>query len=61
MKRYLIVGDGVAGARAAIKIKETDPKAEVHLFTEEAFPFYYRVRFPGIGRWGGLDQRHRDP
>jgi nitrite reductase (NADH) large subunit len=46
MKRYVIVGDGVAGARGAIKIKETDPKGEVHLFTEEAFPFYYRVRFP---------------
>jgi len=46
MKRYLIVGDGVAGARGAIKIKETDPNGEVHLFTEEAFPFYYRVRFP---------------
>ncbi len=24
MKRYLIVGDGVAGARAAMKIKEAD-------------------------------------
>jgi len=46
MKRYLIVGDGVAGARAAIKIKESDPTGEVRIFTDEAFPFYYRVRFP---------------
>jgi nitrite reductase (NADH) large subunit len=46
MKRYLIVGNGVAGARAAIKIREADPKGEVHIFTEEASPFYYRVRFP---------------
>jgi nitrite reductase (NADH) large subunit len=46
VKRYLIVGDGVAGARAAIKIRETDPKGEIHIFTEEAHPFYYRVRFP---------------
>jgi nitrite reductase (NADH) large subunit len=46
VKRYLIIGNGVAGARAAIKIKETDPKGEVHIFTEEAYPFYYRVRFP---------------
>jgi nitrite reductase (NADH) large subunit len=46
MKRYLIVGNGVAGARAAIKIRETDPKGEIHIFTEEAYPFYYRVRFP---------------
>jgi len=46
MKRYLVVGNGVAGARAAIKIRETDPKGEIHIFTEEAYPFYYRVRFP---------------
>jgi len=46
--RYLIVGDGVAGARAAIKIRETDPKGEIRIFTEEAYPFYYRVRFPEL-------------
>lgn len=46
MKRYLIVGDGVAGARAAIKIRENDPDGEIHIFTDEAYPFYYRVRFP---------------
>ncbi len=46
MKRYLIVGNGVAGARAAVKIRETDPKGDTHIFTEEAYPFYYRVRFP---------------
>ena len=48
MKRCLIVGNGVAGARAALKIKETDPNAEVRIFTDEAFPFYYRVRFPEL-------------
>jgi len=48
VKRYLIVGDGVAGARAAIKIREADPKGEIHIFTEEAYPFYYRVRFPEL-------------
>jgi len=46
MKRYLIIGNGVAGARAAAKIREADPKGEIHIFTEEAYPFYYRVRFP---------------
>jgi NAD(P)H-nitrite reductase large subunit len=46
MKRYLIIGNGVAGARAAVKIKEADQKGEIHIFTEEAYPFYYRVRFP---------------
>jgi nitrite reductase (NADH) large subunit len=46
MKRYLIIGDGVAGARAGAKIREADQKGEIHIFTEEAYPFYYRVRFP---------------
>jgi nitrite reductase (NADH) large subunit len=46
MKRYLIIGNGVAGARAAVKIREADQKSEIHIFTEEAYPFYYRVRFP---------------
>jgi len=46
MKRYLIVGNGVAGARAAVRIREKDPKGEIHIFTGEAYPFYYRVRFP---------------
>lgn len=46
MRKYLIIGNGVAGARAAVKIRESDQKGEIHLFTEEAYPFYYRVRFP---------------
>ena len=46
MKRYLIVGNGVAGARAAVRIRERDPEGEIHIFTGEAYPFYYRVRFP---------------
>ena len=48
IKRYLIIGDGVAGARAAVKIREADQKGEIHIFTEEAYPFYYRVRFPEL-------------
>lgn len=46
MRKYLIIGNGVAGARAAVKVREADQKGEIHLFTEEAYPFYYRVRFP---------------
>ncbi|NWF93751.1 MAG: NAD(P)/FAD-dependent oxidoreductase [Syntrophaceae bacterium] len=48
MKRYLIIGDGVAGARAAVRIRETDSKGDIQIFTEEAYPFYYRVRFPEL-------------
>jgi hypothetical protein len=45
MKRYLIVGDGVAGAWASVKIREMDSEGEVTLLTEEAYFFYYWVRF----------------
>ncbi|MDI6761678.1 MAG: FAD-dependent oxidoreductase [Thermodesulfobacteriota bacterium] len=48
MKRYLIIGNGVAGARAAVRIRERDPKGEIHIFTGEGYPFYYRVRFPEL-------------
>ncbi len=48
MKRYLIIGNGVAGARAAVRIRERDSGGEIHIFTEEAYPFYYRVRFPEL-------------
>ncbi len=48
MKKYVIIGNGVAGARAAVKIREADQNGEVHIFTEEAYPFYYRVRFPEL-------------
>ncbi|MDP3017605.1 MAG: FAD-dependent oxidoreductase [Deltaproteobacteria bacterium] len=48
MKRYLIIGNGVAGARAAVRIRERDPEGEIHIFTGEAYPFYYRVRFPEL-------------
>lgn len=46
MKRYLIAGNGIAGAMAALRIRERDPEGEIHLFTDEAYPLYYRVRFP---------------
>ncbi len=46
MKRYLVIGDGVAGARAAVKIREMDSKGQIRIVTDEAYPFYYRVRFP---------------
>jgi len=48
VRRYLIIGNGVAGARAAVKIREADAQGEIHIFTEEAYPFYYRVRFPEL-------------
>ena len=46
MKKYLIVGNGVAGTTAAENIRKNDPSGEITLVTEEGFPFYYRIRLP---------------
>ena len=46
MKKYLIVGNGVAGTTAAENIRKNDPSGEITVVTEEDFPFYYRIRLP---------------
>jgi len=46
MKRYVIVGNGVAGATAAKKIRELDKEGEIVVFSGESDPFYYRPRLP---------------
>lgn len=44
MRRYLIVGNGVAGVTAAQGIARADPGAEVHVFGAEPYPYYQRPR-----------------
>jgi nitrite reductase (NADH) large subunit len=46
MKKYLIVGNGVAGTTAAENIRKNDPTGEITIVTEEKLPFYYRIRLP---------------
>jgi len=46
MKKYLIVGNGVAGTTAAEYIRKNDPVGEITIVTEEKLPFYYRIRLP---------------
>ena len=40
--RHAIVGGGVAGVTAAQAVRAADPAAEVHLFSEEPYPYYRR-------------------
>lgn len=42
--KYLIVGNGVAGTTAAAAIRKNDPTGEIRMITEEAYPFYSRIR-----------------
>ena len=44
MKRYVIVGNGVAGTTAAENIRKMDPEGTIILLTDEGIPFYYRIR-----------------
>jgi len=44
MRRYVIVGNGVAGVTAAQSIVRADPSAEVHIFGAEPYPYYRRPR-----------------
>ena len=46
MKKYLVVGNGVAGTTAAEYIRKNDPTGEITIVTEEDLPFYYRIRLP---------------
>jgi nitrite reductase (NADH) large subunit len=41
---YIIIGNGVAGTTAAENIRKNDPKGEIKIFTDEAYPFYSRIR-----------------
>jgi NAD(P)H-nitrite reductase large subunit len=45
-KRYVIIGNGVAGTTAAETLRKTDPLCSVTLFGEEPYPLYNRVALP---------------
>jgi nitrite reductase (NADH) large subunit len=41
---YIIIGNGVAGTTAAETIRKYDAQGTIKIFTDEAFPFYSRIR-----------------
>ncbi len=42
--KYLIIGNGVAGTTAAANIRKMDSSGEITILTDEATPFYSRIR-----------------
>lgn len=46
MKKYLIIGNGVAGTTAAEKIRKNDPDGLITIVTKEEVPFYSRIKLP---------------
>lgn len=57
MKRYLIIGNGVAGATAAESIKHLDPDGRITMLSAEADPFYSRPRLPELMAGGASIER----
>jgi NADPH-dependent 2,4-dienoyl-CoA reductase/sulfur reductase-like enzyme len=60
MRRYLIVGSGVAGVAAAEAIRRQDPMGDIHVLGEEVHGFYSR---PGLAYFltGELAERQLYP
>lgn len=46
MKRYVIIGNGVAGTTAAEHIRGIDKDGKIDIFTDESGLFYSRIRLP---------------
>lgn len=44
MKKYLIIGNGVAGTTAAEEIRRHDQRGAITILSQETLPFYYRIR-----------------
>jgi NAD(P)H-nitrite reductase large subunit len=45
-KRFVIVGNGVAGTTCAETLRKNDPNCEITLFGDERWPLYNRVALP---------------
>ncbi len=45
-RRYVIIGNGVAGTTAADILRKNDPNCSIHLITNEPYPLYNRVSLP---------------
>ncbi|MBF0572827.1 MAG: NAD(P)/FAD-dependent oxidoreductase [Desulfamplus sp.] len=57
MKKYLIIGNGIAGTTAAEEIRKNDTDGEITLLTKESLPLYSRIRLPDFlcGKIGEKD------
>ena len=46
--KVVIIGNGPAGITAAKTIKEFDPGIEIHVYSEEQYPYYFRPKLPDL-------------
>ncbi|MEA2642816.1 MAG: hypothetical protein QOF51_4210 [Chloroflexota bacterium] len=45
-RRYVVIGNGIAGTTAAETLRKNDPDCTITLFTGEPYPLYNRVALP---------------
>lgn len=45
-RRYVIIGNGIAGTTAADTLRKNDPNCSISLLTNEPYPLYNRVSLP---------------
>ena len=45
-RRYVIIGNGIAGTTAADILRKNDPNCSIHMLTNEPYPLYNRVSLP---------------
>src|SRR5258708_14003717 len=56
-KRYVIIGNGVAGTTAAETLRKLDPHCSIHVLTNEPYPLYNRVSLPRFLQGGIGEQK----
>lgn len=54
--KYIIIGNGVAGTTASANIRKLDSSGEITILTDEAYPFYSRIRLIDFLA-GGVDEK----
>lgn len=53
---YVIIGNGVSGVTAAAAIRKLDVEGKITLLTDEAYPFYSRIRLTEF-LYGNADEK----
>src|SRR5260370_1559402 len=56
-RRYVIIGNGIAGTTAADTLRKNDPNCSIHLLTNEPYPLYNRVSLPRFLQGGIVEQK----
>jgi len=56
-RRYVIIGNGIAGTTAADTLRKNDSNCDIHLLTNEPYPLYNRVSLPRFLQGVIVEQR----